>query len=87
MREALLRGGLGCHFIHPERVNVQCSRKNATHSRRAGQWLREGIQVCNTGSFMPLSREFAVSIEGEHVRYCPRAALLSTPTVVQMNAS
>lgn len=45
------------------------------HSHRPGRWRIGGVDVFNTGSFMPLSDSFALCIDGEKVDYMPLKAL------------
>lgn len=46
------------------------------HIHRGGQWRRHGLEVYNTGSFMPFSRAFVLEVEGAAVRLIPVAELL-----------
>ncbi|MCZ7645199.1 MAG: metallophosphoesterase family protein [Planctomycetota bacterium] len=58
------------------------------HSHRPGRWRRAGVRVYNTGSFMPLSRPYAVEVEGAAVRHVPLAALLDgLPRAVARDAT
>ena len=45
------------------------------HSHRAGKWLIDGVEVINTGSFMPFSKPYAVEIEGATVRFAKLQSL------------
>jgi UDP-2,3-diacylglucosamine pyrophosphatase LpxH len=45
------------------------------HSHRAGRWLIDGVEVINTGSFMPFSEPYAVELEGADVRFMPLRVL------------
>lgn len=47
------------------------------HTHRAGYWRKDGVELFNTGSYMPLSDAFAVTIEGEQVRHVPVKALVA----------
>lgn len=54
------------------------------HTHRPGHWNVGGIEVFNTGSYMPMSKPFAVSIDGHHISFSPVLRMLeSHRTVVQ----
>ncbi|MBI3828168.1 MAG: metallophosphoesterase family protein [Planctomycetes bacterium] len=46
------------------------------HTHRAGRWTRRGLDVFNTGSYMPCSEPYAVEVEGGEVRMVPVRTLL-----------
>jgi UDP-2,3-diacylglucosamine pyrophosphatase LpxH len=46
------------------------------HTHRPGHWRMEGIEVFNTGSFMPFSKPFAITLEDEKVGYVALDQLL-----------
>jgi UDP-2,3-diacylglucosamine pyrophosphatase LpxH len=47
------------------------------HTHRPGSWRKNGIELFNTGSYMPMSDAFAVTLEGEQARYVPVKALVA----------
>jgi len=49
------------------------------HSHRPGHWRMNGTTIYNTGSFMPFSKAYAVSVEGAEIRWQPLAGLLGHP--------
>jgi len=48
------------------------------HSHHSGRWQIDGINVMNTGSFMPLSAPYAVLAEGPILTFQPLRTLLKT---------
>jgi UDP-2,3-diacylglucosamine pyrophosphatase LpxH len=52
------------------------------HSHRSGCWRVDGATVYNTGSFMPLSTPYAVSVDDETVRFKSLASLLRSKRTV-----
>lgn len=64
------------------------------HTHRAGRWTKRGMDVYNTGSYMPCSEPYAVEIEGEEVRMTPvrnllerKAAAVSIPASLASSGS
>jgi hypothetical protein len=39
------------------------------HTHRAGCWIRGGVKVMNTGSYMPISASYAVVLDGEQAQW------------------
>ena len=39
------------------------------HTHRPGRWVKDGIEILNTGSHMPFSKPFAVCIEDSRVSH------------------
>jgi len=46
------------------------------HVHRPGRWMRGQLAVYNTGSFMPFSAPWALSVEGASVRFLPLSRVL-----------
>jgi UDP-2,3-diacylglucosamine pyrophosphatase LpxH len=64
------------------------------HTHRAGRWTKRGMDVYNTGSYMPCSEPYALEIEGEEVRMTPvrnllerKAAAVSIPASLASSGS
>jgi predicted phosphodiesterase len=57
------------------------------HTHRPGQWNFSGLRILNTGSHMPLSRPYAVEVEGTEVRLLPLRQLLErAPRIVPVTS-
>ncbi|MEI6232107.1 MAG: metallophosphoesterase [Planctomycetota bacterium] len=48
------------------------------HTHRSGHWRIDGIDVYNTGSYMPFSNAFAICIEGGRVQHVKLDSLIAT---------
>ncbi len=46
------------------------------HTHRPGHWTVDGVQVFNTGSYMPLSKPLAIHIDGDQVALVPVQTLI-----------
>jgi len=57
------------------------------HTHRPGEWKVGNMRVLNTGSHMPLSRPYAVEVEGAEVRFLPLRQLLErAPKIVPVTS-
>ncbi len=46
------------------------------HSHRCGHWKIDGVELFNTGSFMPFSRPTVIMLDGDALRYMPLDTLV-----------